>query len=188
MKEKKKQNKKPQDFPQVIFLSSVHCQQWTRQEQADQASPISFCLLPMPQTYERVRWDGNTHHCFTMLPMLPEVSDGTYSFLKRNSLLLHVLQESVSAKILTHSSWNLCKLLLAAALRGYSPQSLTSVQFSTCAVQHISNKSDQNCLDGAEHCEHCNRGSSAHWNIPVRCGTSVLPPDEGNSLSRESAP
>lgn len=90
-------------------------------------------------------------------------SDGTYSLLKCNSLLLHVLQESVSAKILTHSSWNPCKLLLAAALRGSSPQSLTSVQFSTCAVQHISNESDQNWLDGAEHCEHCNRGSSAHW-------------------------
>lgn len=74
-----------------------------------------------------------------MLPMLPGVFDGTHSFLKCNSLLLHVVQESVSAKFLTHSSWNLCKPILAVALRGYSPQSLTSVQFSTCAAQHISN-------------------------------------------------
>lgn len=120
-----------------------------------------------------------------MLPMLPEVLDGTHSFLKCNSLLLHVLQESVSAKILTHSSWNLCKLILAAALRGYSPQSLTSVQFSTCAVQNISNKSDQNWLEGSEHCEHCNRGSSEHWTLQwvvapqALAGSSVLPPAWG---------
>lgn len=109
-----------------------------------------------------------------MLSMLPEVFDGTHSFLKCNSLLLHVLQESVSAKILTHSSWNLCKLILAAAPRGYSPQSLTCVQFSMCAAQHSSDKSDQDWLDGSKHCEHCNRGSSEHWNIPVRRGTSGL--------------
>lgn len=127
-----------------------------------------------------------------MLPTLPEVFDGTHSFLKCNSLLLHLLQESVSAEIPTHSSCNLCKLILAVALRGYSPQSLTSVQFSMCAVQHISNKSDQSWMDLSS--EHYNRGSSEHWNAPVRCGTfrpwlaarSPLP-DEGNSLSRESA-
>lgn len=118
-----------------------------------------------------------------MLPMLPEVFDGTHSFLKCNSLLLHVLQESVSAKILTHSSWNLCKLILAVALRGYSPQSLTSVQFSTCAVQHISNKSDQSWLAGSEHCE-APQDTGTPWG-DVAPQASL--PHEGNSLSRESA-
>lgn len=120
-----------------------------------------------------------------MLPTLPEVFDGTHSFLKCNSRLLHLLQESVSAEILTHSSRNLCKLILAVALRGYSPQSLTSVQFSMCAVQHISNKSDQSWLDGSEQwtlqqrlfrtLEH----PSEMWHLQALVGSSVPPPRWG---------
>lgn len=67
------------------------------------------------------------------------------------TVLLHVLQKSVSAEILTHSSWNVCKPLLAAARRGYGPQPLTSVQFSGCVVQHTTRKSNQNWPCGSQH-------------------------------------
>ena len=108
-----------------------------------------LCLLPMPETSHQAGWDENTDHFCMMLPILPEVFDGINFFLKCNSLLLHVLQESVSAELLTHSSWNMCKLILAAALRGYSPPSSTAVRFSRRAVQHTSNKSGRNWLCGS---------------------------------------
>lgn len=136
----KKENKK--DFPQMIWVLSVAsngCSGTSRPDKSHKHLSEVLCCRHSNDEMGRQTISLWCYPC-SLKSLMEHISSWNVT------VLLHILQESVSAEIITHSSWNMCKLFLAVALRGYGPQSLPSVQFLRCAVQH---KSDQNWPRGS---------------------------------------